>query len=149
MLGVTQSMGKVSMVNNVNGKEGKVQFGWDGKMKVTKPKRANIELHTEFNGHKNNLKLQNTNISNLKSNTKFKQFFTRLSRTNNTVRKNNGQLSAMPTPASLSMPPPASPYPMSATPFFRRAPPRRKKTGRRPKVFRGRRRGAATRRKAN
>jgi hypothetical protein len=158
-VGFTKSVGQISMVNNVNGKEGKVNFDWDGNLKTTKPKKATIELHTNFNGRKNNLKLQNADITNLKSNNKFKQFFARLSRTNNKIRKTNGQLSAVPTasPDSLSMmSPPATPYPLSATPYFRRRPmtfrkPRNvrgKTMGRKPRVFRGRRpRGAATRRR--
>ena len=74
MKGFTRSMGSITVMSNANGKPSKRQMGWEGQMETMKPNKANIELHTDFNGLKNNLVLKNASLNALPRNPKFRQF---------------------------------------------------------------------------
>ena len=74
MKGFTRSMGSITVMSNMNGKPSKRQMGWEGQIDTMKPNKANIELHTDFNGFKNDLKLKNATLAALPRNPKFRQF---------------------------------------------------------------------------
>jgi hypothetical protein len=80
VMGYSKSMGHVTMLNNSNGKQTKDDVEWDGNVETLDPNRANIRLHTNWNGYNTNLNLKNADVQNLNENPRFQNFFERLSR---------------------------------------------------------------------
>lgn len=78
MKGFTRSMGSITVMSNINGKPSKRQMGWEGQIDTMKPNKANIELHTNVNGVKNDLKLNNATLEALPRNPKFRQFINKI-----------------------------------------------------------------------
>jgi len=89
----TQSKGQVSMINNVNGRVNKQknhwivngqvnkqEIDWDGNVENLGKNKANLELHTNWNGTKNNLNLHNAQLATLSQNPKFKAFVGRMTK---------------------------------------------------------------------
>jgi hypothetical protein len=76
----THSKGQVSMINNVNGQVNKQEIDWDGNVENLGKNKANLELHTNWNGTKNNLNLHNAQLATLSQNPKFKAFVGRMTK---------------------------------------------------------------------
>jgi len=83
VMGYSKSMGHVTMLNNSNGKQTKDDVEWDGNVVTLDPNRANIRLHTNWNGYNTNLNLKNADVEHLNENPRFQSFFERLSRVKN------------------------------------------------------------------
>jgi hypothetical protein len=75
----TRSMGELSMINNINGKQTKQQIDWDGNIENLGDNKANVELSTDWNGMKKKLSLKNAAMSKISQNKRFQQFFKELS----------------------------------------------------------------------
>jgi len=76
----SRSMGEISMVNNINGKETKQKIDWDGNIENLGDNKANLKFHTDWNGDENDLTLKNTPLTTISQNKKFQQFVQKLTK---------------------------------------------------------------------